>query len=81
MRIKLSETHLKQMYSIIDQYRSLDTRLNTVNKELEIHQSIQAKMLCELEELHKTEMMLNESLADMYGKGKIDLYTLENVIS
>jgi nucleoside-triphosphatase THEP1 len=79
-RIKLEDQEYKDMIVIIDEYKEIEFQLTKVQSQLEKLSTEQNSMLNKLETNRESENAFFSKIEKRYGKGAIDLLTMEYVL-
>lgn len=75
--MRLSEEEYREISVIIDQYREAEVSLDKMQEKLESVLAEKERIENRLEDLRKREVSLFEVLENRYGKGRLDLLTME----
>lgn len=67
------------MLTIVKSYQDLESSLTKVQEQLEALSTIKDTLLLNLDEIRAHELSFFGDLEKTYGKGKLDLYTLEYI--
>jgi hypothetical protein len=76
---KLKESEHKEVSAIVESYREIETSLTQVQQQLQELDSIKDALLSQLDTIRSRELEFFQQLEKTYGKGKLDLYTLEYI--
>ncbi len=77
--MKLNEEQTQLMNDIVNEYNSLENRMNTIEKELQLLNDSKNLIMTDLENAKSREKEFFEQLEKFYGKGKLDLFSMEYV--
>jgi hypothetical protein len=76
---KLKESEHKEVSAIVESYREIESSLTQVQHQLQELDSIKDTLLTQLDAIRSRELDFFQQLEKEYGKGKLDLYTLEYI--
>ena len=79
--VSLNETEIKEAKKIISKYKELEKSLSRVQTQLEKLDNERKLLMKSLDQTRNNEENFFSKLNSVYGKGKLDLYTMKYIVN